>query len=121
MSVFLDRGQGLNHCICDISHLLDAILRVVANETTLEQAISGYDKEIVPRGSEEVQCSLENGFMLHDWQKVKESPVFRNGFRPMKGHDGKDARHVLSEHAKVQRKRDEEARERERKFEVAVN
>lgn len=25
--------------------------------------------------------------MLHDWEKVKQSPVFTNGFRPMKGHD----------------------------------
>jgi hypothetical protein len=26
--------------------------------------------------------------MLHDWEKVKQSPVFTNGFRPMNGHDG---------------------------------
>lgn len=37
---------------------------------------------------EEVKCSIENGFVLHDWQKVLESPVFKNGFKPMKGHDG---------------------------------
>ena len=42
---------------------------------------------MVPRGSEEVKCSIENGIMLHDWEKVKESPVFKTGFRPMKGHD----------------------------------
>jgi hypothetical protein len=102
-----DRGQGLNHCICDVSHLLDAILRVRASETTFKQAISAYDEEIVPRGCEEVKCSLENGYMLHDWQKVKQSPVFTNGFKPMTGHDGKEA---LSEHAQVQLKMEEEAR-----------
>ncbi len=37
---------------------------------------------------EEVKCSIENGFVLHDWQKVLESSVFKNGFKPMKGHDG---------------------------------
>ena len=102
-----DRGQGLNHCICDVSHLLDALLRVRANETTFKQAISAYDAEIVPRGCEEVKCSLENGYMLHDWQKVKQSPVFTNGFKPMTGHDGKEP---LSEHAQVHLKMEEEAR-----------
>lgn len=42
---------------------------------------------MIPRGQEEVKCSIENGYMLHDWEKVQESPVFRNGFRPMEGHD----------------------------------
>lgn len=42
---------------------------------------------MVPRGREEVKCSVENGYMLHDWEKVQESPVFRNGFKPMDGHD----------------------------------
>ncbi len=108
-----DRGQGLNHCICDASHLLDAIERVRAQETSFTEAISAYDAEIVPRGAEEVKCSVENGFMLHDWEKIQQSPVFRNGFRPMTGHDGKE---VLSEHAMVQRKLEEEM-----KRQVAVN
>ncbi|ERF77223.1 hypothetical protein EPUS_05792 [Endocarpon pusillum Z07020] len=99
------RGQGLNHCICDSSHLLDGLELVRANKATIKDAITAYDEELVPRGRDEVKCSLENGLMLHDWQKVKESPVFRNGFRPMTGHDGKEA---LSEHAQAQMKRDEE-------------
>jgi hypothetical protein len=106
-NVLTDRGQGLNHCICDNSHLLDAIQRVLANKADLRQAISAYDEEVVPRGSEEVKCSVENGFMLHDWEKVRESPVFKSGFRPMTGHDGKSA---FSEHAEVQWKREEEER-----------
>lgn len=110
----LDRGQGLNHCICDSSHLLDSLERVRSNETTLKDAITAYDEELVPRGRDEVKCSVENGLMLHDWEKVKQSPVFRNGFRPMTGHDGKEA---LGEHAKVQMKRDEEE---QRKIPVAA-
>lgn len=54
---------------------------------SLRDAIGEYEEELVPRGAEEVKCSLENGSMLHDWEKVKKSPVFTNGFRPMKGHD----------------------------------
>ena len=82
-----DRGQGLNHCICDISHLLDTLRQTKNDGQTLEKGIAAYEEELVTRGSEEVKCSLENGTMLHDWEKVMQSPVFTNGFRPMKGHD----------------------------------
>jgi 2-polyprenyl-6-methoxyphenol hydroxylase-like FAD-dependent oxidoreductase len=93
----LDRGQGLNHCICDITNLLDAIQLSLSGRKTLQAAIKEYDDEIVPRGREEVQCSVENGFMLHDWDKVLSSPVFQNGFHPMTGHD----QSFLSEHARA--------------------
>ncbi|KAF2858090.1 putative monooxygenase [Piedraia hortae CBS 480.64] len=81
------RGQGLNHCVCDTSELLAAFDEVCNYKSSLEQAISKYEADLVPRGSEEVKCSVENGKMLHDWDKVRESPVFKDGFRPMKGHD----------------------------------
>ncbi|KAG8630473.1 hypothetical protein KVT40_002092 [Elsinoe batatas] len=81
------RGQGLNHCITDVYNLMAQIRRVVGQEVSQETAISGFEDELVPRGSEEVKCSVENGIMLHDWEKVKQSPVFNTGFRPMKGHD----------------------------------
>lgn len=58
---------------------------------------------MVPRGAEEVKCSVENGLMLHDWQKVKQSPVFQTGFKPMSGHDRPGS---LSEHAKAQMERE---------------
>ena len=82
----------------------------------MSAAVSAYDEEVVPRGGEEVKCSVENGFMLHDWQKVLESPVFRNGFKPMTGHDDAEARKEekeeerrgVSEHAEVQMKREKE-------------
>lgn len=116
------RGQGLNHCICDSSHLLDIIQRIRANETTFKQGISAYDEEVVRRGCEEVKCSLENGLMLHDWEKVKESPVFRTGFRPMTGHNDKEqtaAAAAVSEHAMVQKKREED--EGEKRIEVTAH
>lgn len=60
---------------------------VVDGEKTWNAAVSDYEQELIPRGAEEVKCSVENGIMLHDWEKVKQSPVFNAGFRPMKGHD----------------------------------
>ncbi|THC96717.1 hypothetical protein EYZ11_003823 [Aspergillus tanneri] len=77
----------LNHCICDVSHLLDGIKKVASGESTLAKEIIAYEEEMVPRGRDEVTCSIENGYMLHDWEKVRESPVFKQGFRPMEGHD----------------------------------
>ena len=49
--------------------------------------ITAYEAELIPRGREEVKCSVENGYMLHDWKQVQQSPVFRQGFKPMDGHD----------------------------------
>ena len=54
--------------------------------------------------------------MLHDWQKVLESPVFRNGFKPMTGQDDAKAKKKeeegsgvgVSEHGRVQMKREKE-------------
>ncbi|EXJ74668.1 uncharacterized protein A1O5_01361 [Cladophialophora psammophila CBS 110553] len=80
------RGQGLNHCICDISHLMDHLKDVLHDRTTLSSAVAAYEAEMIPRGSEEVSASVENGLMLHDWKRVQESPVFKRGFKPMDGH-----------------------------------
>ena len=77
----------MNHCICDVSNLLEGLRAVVSGRSTLSEAVTTYENEMVPRGQEEVKCSIENGYMLHDWEKIQESPVFRNGFRPMEGHD----------------------------------
>lgn len=124
-----DRGQGLNHCICDVSYLLSALSSILSNQSTFSAAISAYDEEVVPRGGEEVKCSVENGFMLHDWQKVMESPVFRNGFKPMTGHDDaevekkeEEERGVwMSEHAEVQIKREKEEKEAVGNLKIAAH
>lgn len=96
------RGQGLNHAICDISHLMDAVAAIRAGEKSVEEAITEYDAEIVPRGRDEVTCSVENGKMLHDWEQVKKSPVFNQGFKPMTGHDGKKPGSETVENEKIE-------------------
>ncbi|KAJ6023972.1 hypothetical protein N7540_004769 [Penicillium herquei] len=83
------RGQGLNHCICDVSKLLAGLAGVHSGSTALSDAIKEYEAEMIPRGKEEVTCSVENGRMLHDWNKIQESPVFKRGFLPMDGHDSR--------------------------------
>ncbi|KAL9598114.1 MAG: hypothetical protein Q9179_004039 [Wetmoreana sp. 5 TL-2023] len=81
------RGQGLNHCICDVSHLLDGLKGVRDAHSSVAEAVDAYEEEMIPRGKEEVSCSIENGLTLHDWNKIQDSPVFRRGFKPMDGHD----------------------------------
>ena len=82
-----DRGQGLNHCIKDVSLVLQGLIGFRDGQTSLAAAVGEYEKDVIPRGKEEVSCSVENGLMLHDWNKIQESPVFRRGFKPMDGHD----------------------------------
>ncbi|EFY93698.1 monooxygenase, putative [Metarhizium acridum CQMa 102] len=109
------RGQGLNHCIKDVS-LLSKILKTAFSSTTaslaLSEGVTQYEKEMIPRGAEEVRCSVENGLLLHDWKKIQESPVFRRGFKPVDGHNGgvvsAGAEKETSDHARVQMERDAE-------------
>ncbi|KAK7721067.1 hypothetical protein SLS64_001361 [Diaporthe eres] len=80
------RGQGLNHCIRDVAYLLEGMQAWNNSEQTLQEAIQKFEGEMIARGQEEVTCSVENGYMLHDWSKVQQSPVFNRGFKPMDGH-----------------------------------
>lgn len=101
------RGQGLNHCIFDTRKFLDVLFSVVNEGRALEGVVPSFADEVTSRGAAEVAFSVENGMMLHDWQKVKESPVFKSGFKPMEGH-GKP-RENISEHAKLHRARTAQA------------
>ena len=78
------RGQGLNHAITDAVKLCDAIKgvwyqdEVIMNEERAA-AINAYETEVKERGGEEVRLSARNTGMLHDWEKVLQSPVFKSG------------------------------------------
>jgi hypothetical protein len=78
---------------------LAAIETAKAGETSLQDAVTSYEAEMIPRGREEVECSMKNAEMLHDWEKVKQSPVFKDGFRPMKGHNTYENRVDVTEAA----------------------
>lgn len=88
-------------------------------QITLAEAVNNYEREMIPRGAEEVRCSVENGLMLHDWDKIQASPVFQRGFKPMDGHGDVAAaaaanavagsEREVGEHARVQMRRDAES------------
>ena len=45
----------------------------------LAGSIKSYEDEMKKRGGEEVKLSLKQSLMLHDWNLVRESQVFRAG------------------------------------------
>lgn len=74
------RGQGLNHAITDAAKLSTAIINIWCGETRMK-AIDSYEAEMIKRGGEEVRLGEMNTNMLHDWDKVLQSPVLRNGLK----------------------------------------
>ncbi|KAA8563643.1 hypothetical protein EYC84_011666 [Monilinia fructicola] len=67
------RGQGFNHSIADAGKLVESLKTYVQQSS----AISNYEEEMTTRAGEEVNLSVINTTMLHDWSKVIESPVFK--------------------------------------------
>lgn len=79
------RGQGLNHAITDALKLVQVIenrwhgeKESFGREQRIE-AIGEYENEMIPRSSEEIRVSEMNTRMMHDWEKLKQSPVMTKG------------------------------------------
>jgi hypothetical protein len=51
----------------------------MSGEAQQGAAIDAYETELKARGGEEVKLSEINTRMLHDWEKVLESPLFTAG------------------------------------------
>ncbi|KAL8763881.1 MAG: hypothetical protein Q9194_007236, partial [Teloschistes cf. exilis] len=80
------RGQGLNHAITDAAALCRAIKGAwdVPEQTRMEaraNAIDAYESEMTKRSGQEVREGEMNTKMLHNWDKVMQSPVFKNGLK----------------------------------------
>jgi 2-polyprenyl-6-methoxyphenol hydroxylase-like FAD-dependent oxidoreductase len=69
------RGQGLNHAICDVANLVSALNKAQKGELSLNDAVSKYDTEMIKRGGDEVQAALVNTKMVHDWNSLLQSPL----------------------------------------------
>ena len=80
---YVDRGQGLNHAVCDAANLVDAILSIDRGAESLKVAITAYDEELVKRGAAEVNLSVKNALMVHDWDSVMDSPAMKHGIKKM--------------------------------------
>ncbi|KAF1999350.1 FAD/NAD(P)-binding domain-containing protein [Amniculicola lignicola CBS 123094] len=74
------RGQGLNHSITDAGKLLDVLVKI--NEGgDRKELIEKFEDAMIARAGEEVRTGTANTMMLHDWDRVMQSPVFTKGLR----------------------------------------
>ncbi|KAF2192840.1 FAD/NAD(P)-binding domain-containing protein [Zopfia rhizophila CBS 207.26] len=48
---------------------------------SLSAAATAYEKELWQRGKEAVETSNLNSMSIHDWEKLKESPLFQAGLK----------------------------------------
>ena len=74
-----DRGQGLQHAIEDVAKYVAALGTVKSGQAKLKDAIDEYEAEMIARGGEEVRLSKLNTEMVHQWDKLMQSPLLQKG------------------------------------------
>ncbi|KAI8940562.1 hypothetical protein NX059_004239 [Plenodomus lindquistii] len=74
------RGQGLNHSLTDAGKLRDALVKIQGGDDHRD-AISAFEEEMIKRGGGEARDGTANTTLLHDWEKVKLSPLFTKGMK----------------------------------------
>ena len=75
----LDRGQDLSNAIADAARLCKALDEHVHGGKPIEEVLAGYESVVVERGHHAVVSSDENSMMVTDWERVKESAMFKMG------------------------------------------
>lgn len=77
------RGQGLNQALKDSLQLFKAIEKYwrypEVDISQRKEAIDEYEAEMIARGGAEVRLSEQNSYMMHDWEKVKQSVSVKQG------------------------------------------
>lgn len=67
----------------DAANLVDAIKAALfTREITLKDAIDAYEGEMKPRGTREVNLSLEQARKASNSKAIKDSPIFKIGWKP---------------------------------------
>lgn len=79
------RGQGLNNAVLDSAKFVAAMVRVRDGDVGLKEVVDGYDKEVLERGKAEMEVSLKQTRMIHDWETLMASPMVKMGMRQEKG------------------------------------
>ncbi|EME80694.1 uncharacterized protein MYCFIDRAFT_190048 [Pseudocercospora fijiensis CIRAD86] len=71
----VQRGQGMNNGIADAVSLAKGLQRVVEGESSMEDTIEEYQREMIERGAAEVRLSKQQTEMVHDWNLALKSPL----------------------------------------------
>jgi 2-polyprenyl-6-methoxyphenol hydroxylase-like FAD-dependent oxidoreductase len=72
------RGQGLNHSVTDAGKLREAVVKI-REGADRKETIAAFEEEVIARGGGEVRDGTANTKLLHDWEKVQQSPFFTKG------------------------------------------
>lgn len=73
----------------DAANLVDAIKEaLVVRTTTLKDSIDRYESEMKSRGVREVNLSLEQARKASNSKAIKDSPIFKIGWKPGNVDDG---------------------------------
>ncbi|KAH8652533.1 hypothetical protein BX600DRAFT_96755 [Xylariales sp. PMI_506] len=67
------RGQGLNHALDDAGHIVKLLSG--ASNRPQSEIIQTYEDEMRSRAGDEVRLSEMNSYMVHDWEKLSQSPL----------------------------------------------
>ncbi|TAQ84888.1 hypothetical protein B7494_g6786 [Chlorociboria aeruginascens] len=78
-SMTYHRGQGLNNCINDAGNLVQLLVEVKNGIKSIYAALTAYGEEVVKRGAAEVELSMKQTMMVHDWENFMESPAMKIG------------------------------------------
>lgn len=74
------RGQGLNHSVTDAGKLCETITRI-RDGNDRQTAFETFEDEMIERGGTEVRDGTANTTLLHNWELVRQSPLFTKGMK----------------------------------------
>lgn len=58
---------------------MEELKKIKAGQKSGIDALDIYDKELVERGSKEVQSSVDNAIAVHDWKTILGSQIYSKG------------------------------------------
>ncbi|KAF2267335.1 FAD/NAD(P)-binding domain-containing protein [Lojkania enalia] len=91
------RGQGLNNALQDSSNFVAAIQEAAGGTKSLTEAVAAYDKEVLERGTLEMQVSLKQTMFIHNWETLMQSPMVKMGMHQAKKEKARTSEEAATE------------------------
>jgi hypothetical protein len=82
-----DRGQGLQHAIKDAKMYVDTLISIRQDASTRQAAMDRLDADIVKRGGQAVQDSIDDANKAQDPNKLSETKMAKQGLAANSGDD----------------------------------
>lgn len=71
-----DRGEGVNHAIVDACQLADTLKMAADGQTSMQDAVNAYERQMRPRAIEAVEISRQAGIDAHSYSKIDKEGSF---------------------------------------------